>query len=470
MNRAISFENVSFCYEGSKTKVLNNVDFTIYYGEITLLTGFSGSGKSTVMSIASGIIPNVIKGTLEGRVLINNQNIAEKTLSEICRSVGIVLQNADSQIIHKIVEDEIAFGCENFNLNSDTIEKRIEKSCRQMNLNKKALTQTLSAGQKQRLITASVLAMEQKIIILDEPLANLDIKAANMIMKILKKLSENGYAVLIIEHRIDMLIKYIDKCWNIDSGCIRYIKHKNRALSSSINYISDTSKDVKKSEYAFKLGGVCFKVGNKTILNNINIEIYKGERILLLGENGSGKTTLLRIIAGLYKCKFGEIKQEISTALKPNRQWFKKVGFIYQNPNYQLFMPTVKDELAFNAISDDYLDEIINLFDLSELLKKHPQSLSEGQKRRVSIAAVLVSKPEIVLLDEPTVGLDFKGLEKLIYALNYIHNETANTMITTTHDMRCAEALCDKAVVIKDKTIKNIGTKELAHNYFFSNI
>lgn len=469
MNAAIKFENVSFCYEGSKTKILDNVDFTVNYGEITLLTGFSGSGKSTVMSIASGIIPNVISGNLEGTVIINNQNIKGKSLSEICRNIGIVLQNADSQIIQKTVEDEISFGCENFNISSDDIEKRIEKACLQMKLDKKASTQTLSGGQKQRLITAAVLAMEQKIIILDEPLANLDVKAAHKLMTLLKKLSDNGYAVLIIEHRIDMLIQYVDSCWSIDSGIIKHIKNKEE-LNSDVKTIDDISNIMKKDEYAFKLENVCFCINNKIILNDINLDIYKGERLLLLGENGCGKTTLLRLMAGLCKCKEGKIHQNIISSLRFNKKWFKKIGFIYQNPNYQLFMPTVKDEISFNAISEDYLYKMINLFNLGSFLEKHPHSLSEGQKRLVSIAAVMVSRPEVVFLDEPTVGQDFSALKIIIDALNQIHNETGNTMITITHDMRCAEALCDRTAIIYNGVIENTGGKELAHDYLFNKL
>lgn len=465
MNKAISFENVSFCYDGYKTKILNNVNFNVYYGELTLLMGFSGSGKSTVMSIASGIIPNVIMGKLEGHVFINNKNIAGKTLSEICRSVGIVLQNADSQIIQKTVEDEIAFGCENFNIASDDIEKRIEKACLQMKLDKKAFTQNLSGGQKQCLITASVLATKQKIIILDEPLANLDIEAANTLMKSLRILANRGYAVLIIEHRIDILMQYVDSCWNIDSGNISYINNKDKALNSHVKIIQDISKNLKKRDYAFNIKNLCFSTYNKIILNNINLDIYKGERVLILGENGCGKTTLLKLIAGLYKYKEGEIHQNIISSSRLNKKWFKKIGYIYQNPNYQLFMPTVKDEILFNAVSKEYSYKIVDLFNLYAILEKHPHSLSEGQKRRVSIAAVMASKPEVVFLDEPTVGQDFLGLKLLVDALNQIHNETGNTMITITHDMRCAEALCDKTVVIYNGSIKNMGGKEIAYEY-----
>ena len=142
---------------------------------------------------------------------------------------------------------------------------------------------------------------------------------------------------------------------------------------------------------------------------------------------------------------------------------------VYQNPNYQLFMPTVEQEIAFNAVSKDYAEEMIKLFGLEHLRKRHPQSLSEGQTRRVSIAAVAAGNPKVLLLDEPTVGQDYKGLCELVKILDELHDKSGNTMITITHDMRCAEALCDRAVLIADGVVKEEGGKELAHNYFFEN-
>ncbi|MGN0817883.1 MAG: energy-coupling factor ABC transporter ATP-binding protein, partial [Candidatus Coproplasma sp.] len=199
-------------------------------------------------------------------------------------------------------------------------------------------------------------------------------------------------------------------------------------------------------------------------------EINNGERLLLLGENGCGKTTLLRLLARLYKPTNGEIEQFIDKKFgtkKRNKAWFKRVGVVYQNPDYQLFMPTVEKEIGFGAVSKEYAQEIIKLFGLEGLKNRHPQSLSEGQKRRVSIAAVAAGKPEVLLLDEPTVGQDYTGLCKLIEILNALHKRTGNTMITVTHDMRCAEALCDRALLIEGGVVKEQGGKDLSHKYFF---
>ena len=205
---AIELRQVNFSYDG-KTKILENTDFTAEYGEVTLLSGHSGEGKSTLMYIVSGIIPNVNYGELSGDVKIAGEDIKGKKLGYVCRKVGVVLQNADEQIIQKIVEDEIAFGCENLAFPPEKIQKQIEIVCRLMKLDTKWTCRTLSGGQKQRLITASTLAMGQKIIILDEPLANLDKDGAAMLMGTLRSLAGAGYCVVVIEHRLDMVLPFV---------------------------------------------------------------------------------------------------------------------------------------------------------------------------------------------------------------------------------------------------------------------
>lgn len=172
----------------------------------------------------------------------------------------------------------------------------------------------------------------------------------------------------------------------------------------------------------------------------------------------------------VQRVQMGRSGRPISATGKPNREWFRKVGIVYQNPNYQLFMSTVFQEIAFGAVSEDYAREIMEQFGIAHLAERHPHSLSEGQKRRVSIAAVAASRPEVLLLDEPTVGQDYRGLQELVEILNRMHRETGNTMITITHDMRCAEALCDHAVLIEKGKVAAEGGKELVHRYFFEDV
>ena len=452
---AIELKQVNFSYDG-KTKILENTDFTAEYGEVTLLSGHSGEGKSTLMYIVSGIIPNVNYGELAGEVKIAGEDIKGKKLGYVCRKVGVVLQNADEQIIQKVVEDEIAFGCENLaNL---------------LKLDKTWKCRTLSGGQKQRLITASTLAMGQKIIILDEPLANLDKDGAAMLMGTLRSLAQAGYCVVVIEHRLDMVLPFVDTVWHIGDRTVKRIEDKAAYLQAQTAKIDDRCEPFASGAPLFTLKGVKFAVKDREILKDISLEIPKGGRTVFLGENGCGKTTLMRLVARLYKPTGGTIAQYIDGKFKQkprgSRAWFKKVGVVYQNPDYQLFMPTVEKEINFGAPSPEYAEHIAEIFGIKHLWHRHPQSLSEGQKRRVSIAAVVACAPEVLLLDEPTVGQDYDGLCQMVEILNKLHEQTGNTMITITHDVRCAEALCDQAYLIADGVVQRSGGKELVREYF----
>lgn len=466
---AVELKNLTFSYDG-KAQIFSGANFSAEYGKIELVAGHSGEGKSTLLSIISGIIPNVTEGVLGGEVLIDGEDIKGKKLGTVCRKVGVVLQNADEQIIQKIVEDEIAFGCENLAFPEDKIQKQIEIVCKLMKLEPKWQTRSLSGGQKQRLITASTLAMGQKIIILDEPLANLDKAGANQLMGTLRSLTKAGYCVIVVEHRLDMVLPYVDGVWHIGGGKVTKIDDKDGYLKSQTAVIADRCKPFTGADPLISLNNVAFSAKDREILKGVTFDVPKGGRVVLLGENGCGKTTLMRLIARLYKPTGGAITQYISPELKQkpkgSRKWFKKVGVVYQNPDYQLFMPTVRQEIAFGAKTPEYAESIMEMFGLKRLENRHPQSLSEGQKRRVSIAAVVACEPELLLLDEPTVGQDYKGLCELVEILNILHEKTGNTMITVTHDRRCVEALCDRTVIISDGKVESEGGKSLAASYF----
>jgi len=467
--KAIELKNVSFSYDG-KAKILENVDLALNFGEVNLISGHSGEGKSTLMYIVSGIIPNITDGILSGEVLINGENIKGKRLGEVCRKVGVVLQNADEQIIQKTVGDEIAFGCENLAFSPEKISKQIDTVCRLMKLDEKWLSRSLSGGQKQRLITASTLAMGQKTVILDEPLANLDTAGAEMLMETLKTLADAGYCIVVIEHRLDIVLPFVDRVFHVGERSVHEITDKQSYLEEQSATISDTCPEFLGKNPEFSLSDVAFSVKEREILRGVTFDIPKGSRTLLLGENGCGKTTLLRLISRLEKPTRGVIRQNIDERFgqkgRAGRAWYKKVGVVYQNPDYQLFMPTVEREIKFGAVSPEYADRIAEQFGIKHLYDRHPQSLSEGQKRRVSIAAVVATAPEVLILDEPTVGQDYRGLCEMTEVLNRLHRETGNTMITVTHDKRCASALCDLAVWIKDGVTYRTGGKELVDGFF----
>jgi energy-coupling factor transporter ATP-binding protein EcfA2 len=463
MGIAIRLKEVSFKYDGAKENVLENINLTVEYGETVLLSGVSGEGKSTLLSIINGVIPFVNSGEFSGSVEIDGKDVTKLKISERSKLIGTVLQNADEQIIYDLVNEEIAFGCENLNIASEEIDRRIERFTTLMQIEKTAKTKTLSGGQKQRLITASTLAMEQKIIILDEPLANLDTHTAHILLKALRNLANSGYAVLIVEHRLDVVKNYIDK--------VMRIENKQLFTSTDINDLNSGIKTIPHAdgslpgEVLIKGEKLFFAAGDRNIIDGLDIEIRAGERIVLLGENGCGKTTLMRMLARLNKPNGGALSQTITKSKKANSKWFSKVGYVYQNPTYQLFMPTLLSEISFKSKSEETAREMINAFGLSGLEQRHPQSLSEGQKRRASIAAVCASEPTVLFLDEPTVGQDYENLCKTVETVNKINKNLGTAIVTVTHDKRCACALADRVLIMENGKISRQGDYRLANEF-----
>ncbi len=465
---AVKTQNLCFKYDASDELALDGVDFELGFGEIALLSGSSGSGKSTLMSVVCGIIPHVVAGEISGKVYVAGEDASKMTMSEICRQAGVVLQNADAQIIQDTVEDEIAFGCENLGMTRERIKRSIETACERMSLGGKWHTRTLSGGQKQRLVTACTLAMGQKIIILDEPLANLDGEGAELLAIALKKLKSEGYAVLIIEHRVDKVARYADSIWHMHRGRIQKIEDKEEYAKNRAKIIPDVCTPVLSDEILLKMRDVSFSAEGRKILSGVDLDVRKGERLLVLGENGCGKTTLVRTLARLNKPTSGSVEQRIDAKVgrRAGKRWFESVGIVYQNPNYQLFMPTVEKEILFGAKDKVFARSVMRLFGLEKIAGRHPQSLSEGQKRLVTVAAVCATAPKVLILDEPTVGQDYENLERLVGLVNRLHSVTGNTVITVTHDVRCADALCDRAVVVADGRIAKQGGKEVAREFF----
>ncbi len=467
---AIEVKKYQVSYSENAEPILRDCTLTLDYGEFVLLSGLSGSGKSTLLSSINGIIPGAVFGIQQGDILVDGESIKGKKISEIARKVGSVLQNADSQIVHVRVEDEIAFGCENRNYPGEEIKKRVEESCRMMQINKDWATQTLSGGQKQRLITASTMAMGQKILVFDEPLANLDAEGAHMLLGLLRQLAkEQGYAVLFVEHRLDVVLPYVDRVLWMENGRIREIPKNEQKMMQGRGRLENTgfTEPPAKPVLCLQAEHISFVAGGREILKDISFTLNQGERLVILGDNGCGKTTLLKILARLLKPTGGSVQQYLDPSIgkKASKKWFCQAGYVYQNPNYQLFMPQVESEIGYQSESKENTEAILQEFDLQSLAGFHPQSLSEGQKRRVSIAAIAAAHPKLLFLDEPTVGQDFNNLKRMVETVNEAHRMRGMSMITVTHDVRCAAALADKVIWIRDGVIYRDGGKEVIAEY-----
>ena len=437
--KAVEFKNVYFRYGPDQKTILRDVNLALDYGKVVLFAGPSGSGKTTLMSLLNGAIPNYVKGQFSGEILINGESIYGKGISELSRSIGSVLQNADSQIVHDLVKDEIAFGQENTGIAPEQITESVKKYTEMLKLDPLYRTRLLSGGQKQRLITASTLAMEQKIVILDEPLANLDREGAGVVLGILKDLAHGeGYLVIIVEHRIDYIIDYVDEIYDFqDCAPVRVsrqgiIKKGQDSLGSFEEFVgtSGSGRTLLTAE------NICMTFGMRKVLENISLEIKEADRILIMGENGCGKTTFTKILARLMKPTSGNISSVLGS--RAGKSWFKQVGYVYQNPDYQLFMPTAEREIDYACVSKELKDYVIDRLELGEFLGCHSFSLSQGQKRKLAVAAIVCMQPKILFLDEPTVGQDNESLVNLIEVLLHLNKEYGTALVTVTHDSRCA--------------------------------
>lgn len=443
---AIEFRNLSFQYADGNEKVLKNVNFSIPYGCVTLLTGRTGIGKSTLLKLLTRVIPEDIPGKIEGNILIDGESIAKKKVSDIARKIGFIMQDPECQIFHENVHDEILFGMENFDFPRDKALLKEQEILRFIKLKDTDKTRTLSGGQKALLIIRSIMAMEQRILVLDEPLANLDLENSLKLLSMLKEESKKGKSIIICEHRTSLVLGYADRVYHLDNGRMKEgvgdydlpfegIKKERNNLSSKVLL---EALGLKKS------------FNEKKVLDNIDLNLEESKIDVILGSNGQGKTTLLNCLSGQLKIKKQEgcIRQFITKGKIGKRKWFRSIGVVFQNPTYELFSSSVRKELCFHLKDKEFALKIADRLHLNPLLDRHPQSLSEGEKRRLTIACALAKKARIVFLDEPTVGQDKKSLENIIDILNDYAKEFKASIFIITHDEQATLSLADEAYVL----------------------
>ena len=466
MSCALEVVNLSLSYDFSEEKtnrekrwIFKDLNFKVNQGDFIMLTGHSGCGKSSLINMINGVIPNLKKADVEGDVYIHGQRVTDSPVKERTKSVGSVFQNPREQIIFDQVADEIVFPMENINETPRRMRDKLASLLQMTGLSGDAKTATLSGGEKQKLMTACTLGMGQKILLLDEPLANMDARSAEELLELLKQLSDDeGYTVVLSEHRKELVLPYADKvysCVKSDDENVEMtleIFENAKDYRCGISLLPDrvsrvTAKMTGSAETVFSFENIDYRIGDRVLFEDFSWNLKRGEEWVVLGENGCGKTTLLNLLFGFVRPTAGAI---ISPYNRKNNR--KKIGYVSQNPDYQLFMPRVRDELYLNAKSPEFVEQLIHLFGFEHMLERHPLSLSEGQKRKLGFACILANEPEVLLLDEPTVGLDDEGMEQLLHALTLLNARTGNdrTIVTVSHDKRAIPYLGDQFLILSD--------------------
>lgn len=485
----IVFDNVSFRYDSSSENNISNISFKIKPGEFVVVTGKSGSGKSTITRCINGLIPKFFEGEFRGKVFIENFDISNLEIHHISKKVGSVFQDPRSQFFTTDTISELAFTCENFGIDREEIGKRMEDSAKLMNI-KYLLGKSifkLSSGEKQKVAICSVNTLKPEIFVLDEPSSNLDYKAIEDLKNLLLSLKKKGYTIIISEHRLYYLRDLLDKVFYFSNGTLKeqfsrkdflnlsYEELDKRGLRTTRIFANPIKQSISSNynKEILNIKNLSFSYSNgSTLLKEIDLKCNEGEIIALIGNNGAGKTTLGRLISGIYKQNKGDIYLNGKKTYYKNRR--NKISFVMQDADYQLFTESVEKELLIGNEKVDSIDKKIEnslkYMDLYNLKERHPASLSGGQKQRVTIALSMVKKSDLVIMDEPTSGLDRVNMERICEMVSDLA-KIGKAIILITHDYEFITNVCNRIIYLKHGQIHkdftlNDKTEESLKNCF----
>ncbi len=507
----IEFKDFSYKYRTQSEPTLKNISLAINKGEKVLIIGSSGSGKSTIAKCINGLIPSSYSGKISGSLSVCGLNPEKEGIFGMSKHVGTVLQDTDGQFIGLTVAEDIAFALENDDVPFDEMHKKVDEAAEIVDVKKllKSVPGALSGGQKQRVSLAGILVDDVEILLFDEPLANLDPAAGKRIISLIDEINKNKEkTVIIIEHRLeDVLYKDVDRIIIVEDGQIAADETPDKLLCTDLFrlkgireplYIAalkhagcklkpedkpmhietmnvapykaellswfkkiEIVPPVPQTEKVLELRNVCFKYDAEKpyTVENINFSINRGEMVSIVGTNGAGKSTIASLICGFNKQNEGQIfvnGEEISSLSIKQRG--EKIGFVMQNQNQMISKSIIFDEVALglkvrNVPKDEIKERVNNALKICGMYpyRNWPISaISFGQKKRVTIASILVMKPEIIILDEPTAGQDYAHYTEIMEFLRKLNREQNLTILMITHDMHLMLEYTDRAIVVSD--------------------
>ncbi len=525
MDRAIiHIENLNFGYPRVPEPLLRDINLEIEEGELVIVTGANGSGKTTLGKCINGLIPYSTGGGFKGKVEVCGVNTLKKDVSELALYVGFVFPNPEDQLATPHVETEVAFGLSNLGIPREVILERVDAILNRLAIGqlKTESTFNLSTGQQQMIAIASCLVMEPRILVLDDPLSHLNQNTSEKVIEIMKELKQKGTTIVWISQNMSEMFEFADRIIQLDGGKIvfngpplamaqrmdfeslpviapQYLDFSHalvkagfpdELVSPSLDQTVDVLRklmgplesvaeekggnslhDKKESEPMIRFDHVSFCYPNGfQALKNIDLELHDGDFLLLSGWNGSGKTTLAKHINGLLRPTEGTVLlegEDISD--KPTSDLARDVGFLFQNPDHQLHKATVREELLFSLKNFDFpeekirekLSEVSEKFSLGSLLDRAPQELSGSEKKRITVASVLIYDPKIVVFDEATANLDRDQTKNIIEIIEKYYDET-KIIISISHDIRmwADSDRLNRVIIMRDGSIVDDGPPE----------
>ncbi|UTC52778.1 energy-coupling factor ABC transporter ATP-binding protein [Treponema sp. OMZ 803] len=474
----IHIQNVSFTYEQADTPSLKNINLSVKTGECVLLCGKSGCGKTTLIRLLCGMLPDFYNGAFTGSVSVKGIDPVTAPMYEIAKTVGTVFQNPRTQFYTVNTTSEIAFGCENFGMEPKLIQDRVYETADALHINSlldRNIFQ-LSGGEKQKIAFASIYAVNPDIYVLDEPSSNLDNHAINELQSMLQFLKSHGKTIVIAEHRIRYLKELADRAVYMKEGQIEkeYTMQELDSMSiaermetgirpvslggfsSIMKEQSESSGDI-GADASIQMKDVSFSYTKYTETPSLFIpEAYfpAGTVIAVTGNNGAGKSTLVSMIGGLLKNKKGTIR--INGNIQSAKERLFVSYMVMQEVNHQLFTDSVKEEIVLGVKNPDEeaLHTVLTKMDIERLKDRHPMTLSGGQKQRVAIAAAVFCKKKILIFDEPTSGLDFFHMMQTAELIKTLKADDTYIFVIT-HDYELIAAACDIAVEVKNGRIES---------------